>query len=352
LNTNNDKFEQDWLSFLADGSLLDLTRVWEKSIPDSKKVKLKNNTELFLSGTGILSITPNRQSDVSIVISSGIHGNETAPIEILDELVKKIIQGKISIQTNLLLIIGNPPAMNISKRFLKQNLNRLFSQKHKESETQDYETFRAEEIEKEVKQFYGANLLTENPKRYHFDLHTAIRASKFKKFVVYPYQGKRPWDKEHIGFFGGSDITTVLLGNQPAGTFSYYTSDQFGADSATVELGKVKPFGENDMSEFEGITNNLISLIENKPTKSITFDNEKYRVFKVKQEIIKVNDNFKLLVDDDLKNFTSFEKGHLLASDDENEKYVVENDGEAIVFPNNNVPIGQRVAVLLEEISL
>lgn len=352
MNINNKEFEQDWLSFLTDGSLLNLTRRWEKSIPHSKKSKLKNNTELSLSSTGILSITPEQNSNVSIVISSGIHGNETAPIEILDELIKKIIHGEIQVQTNLLLIIGNPPAMNISKRFLVQNLNRLFSQKYKESETQDYETSRAKEIEKEVTQFYGTNPSTEYLKRYHFDLHTAIRASKFKKFVVYPYQGDRPWDKEHIAFFGGADITTVLLGNQPAGTFSYYTSNQFGADSATVELGKVKPFGENDMNEFEGITNNLISLIENKSTKLLAFDNEKYRVFQVKQEIIKVNDNFKLLVDDDLKNFTSFEKGHLLASDDENEKYIVENDGEAIVFPNNNVPVGQRVAVLLEEVSL
>ncbi len=352
MKAKNKEFEHDWLNFLNNGSLLELTKRWEKSIPYPQKVKLKNNIKLSLSGTGILSITPEQISNVSVVISSGIHGNETAPIEILNELIKKIIKGEISVQINLLLIVGNPPAMNISKRFLKQNLNRLFSQKYKESETQDYETLRAEEIENEVKQFYGDIYPSEKQERYHFDLHTAIRASKFKKFVVYPYQGSKLWNKEHIAFFGGSDITTVLLGNQPAGTFSYYTSDQFGADSATVELGKVKPFGENDMSEFEGITNNLISLIENKSTKLLEFDNEKYRVFQVKQEIIKVNDNFKLLVDDDLKNFTSFKKGHLLASDDENEKYVVENDGEAIVFPNNNVPIGQRVAVLLEEINL
>ncbi|MFT6732003.1 MAG: succinylglutamate desuccinylase [Polaribacter sp.] len=348
----NTEFEQDWLTFLTNGSLLDLTKRWEESIPCSKKITLKNRAKLSLSHTGILSITPEKLSNVSIVISSGIHGNETAPIEIMDELIKGIINNDIQVKTNILLIIGNPPAMNISQRFLTQNLNRLFSQKHKDSDTQDYETARAEDIEKAVSEFYGSSSSSDNLKRFHFDLHTAIRASKFKKFVVYPYQGKRPWDKEHIAFFGGSEITTVLLGNQPAGTFSYFTSDQFGANSATVELGKVKPFGENDMKEFDGITNNLRSLIENLPTKSLAFDNEKYRVFQVKQEIIKKNEEFELHVDDDLKNFTAFQKGHLLASDGKNEKYIVENDGEAIVFPNNNVPVGQRVAVLLEEVSL
>jgi len=352
LDIKNTEFEKDWATFSTNGSLLEITRKWEDSIPYSQTIKLKNKTQLTLTKTGILSVSSAKGSNISTVISSAVHGNETAPIEILDSLVKKIVQGDIQVKTNLLLIIGNPPAMNIGKRFLTQNLNRLFSQKHKESETQDYETGRAEEIEREVKAFYEMNSSTKGLKRYHFDLHTAIRASKFKKFVVYPYQGNRPWNKEHIAFFGGADITTVLLGNQPAGTFSYYTSNQFGADSATVELGKVKPFGENDMDEFEGIINNLISLIEDKPTKLLKFDNDRYRVFQVKQEIIKANENFKLLVDDNLKNFTSFDKGHLLASDDANEKYVVENDGEAIVFPNNNVPVGQRVAVLLEEVSL
>ena len=304
---------------------------------------------MSLTYTGILKVTPVIKSDTSIVISSGVHGNETAPIEILDQLVKGIVNEVINVKSNLLLIIGNPPAMNISERFVGQNLNRLFSEKYLKSEAQDYECQRAKEIEKEVSSFFETDT---NNAKFHFDLHTAIRASKFKKFVVYPYQGKKPWDKEHIAFFGGSDITTVLLGNQPAGTFSYYTSNKFNALSATVELGKVKPFGENDMSEFKGITKNLQAMIEKQPTQKKTFDNEQYRVFKVKQEIIKANSNFELLVDDDLKNFTSFKKGHLLASDGGSKKYIVENDGEAIVFPNNNVPVGQRVAVLLEEVSI
>ena len=252
-----------------------------------------------------------------------------------------------------MLIIGNPPAVNSGERFLSQNLNRLFSARYTNSETKDFETERAAVIEKAVTDFYefkDHGDSTQN--RYHFDLHTAIRPSQYEKFVLYPFMGDRPWDKEHIAFFGGADITTVLLGNQPAGTFSYYTSNQFSALSATVELGKVKPFGENDMQKFSGISKNLKCLIEAKAVNTIPFANDRYKVFKVKQEIIKINDDFKLLLSDDVKNFTAFEKGTLLASDGNNEKYIVENDGEAIVFPNNNVPVGQRVGVLLEEVEL
>ncbi|MDX1475838.1 MAG: succinylglutamate desuccinylase, partial [Reinekea sp.] len=58
-----------------------------------------------------------------------------------------------------------------------------------------------------------------------------------------------------------------------------------------------------------------------------------------------------LNVDDDLANFTEFEQGFELLSDPA-EPYSIESDGEAIVFPNNKVPIGQRMALLVEPVTL
>ncbi len=347
------EFEQSWQKFIETGNFLAFSRKWENGIASARHATLANGLKISLLDSGILQIEPNKLSSTSLLISSGIHGNETAPMEIVEQLVNDIWNERLPVNVRLLLIIGNPPAVNIGKRFVAQNLNRLFSTRYADCETQDYETGRAQLIEKAVAHFYQSDeSSTSSPVRYHFDLHTAIRPSQFVKFVLYPFMDDRPWDKNHIAFFGGADITTVLLGNQPAGTFSYYTSNQFEALSATVELGKVKPFGENQMQNFSGISKNLKCLIEAKPVKSVPFDNAVYKVFKVKQEIIKANDDFNLLLSDDVKNFTSFEKGTLLASDGNDEKYIVENDGEAIVFPNNNVPVGQRVGVLLEEIEL
>jgi succinylglutamate desuccinylase len=347
------EFEQSWQNFVETGNFLAFTRKWENGITSPYQTTLKNGLKITLIDSGILQIEPQQASNTSLLISSGVHGNETAPMEIIEQMVNDIWTNQLDVNVRLMLIIGNPPAVNIGKRFLSQNLNRLFSARYADCETTDYETDRAQVIEKSVANFYQSDETSNSEStRYHFDLHTAIRPSQFDKFVLYPFMGERPWDKKHIGFFGGADITTVLLGNQPAGTFSYYTSNQFGALSATVELGKVKPFGENDMQNFNGINDNLRCLIEATPVKIKTFDNDFYKVFKVKQEIIKANDDFNLLLSDDVKNFTSFEKGTLLASDGNAEKYIVEKDGEAIVFPNNNVPVGQRVGVLLEEIKL
>ena len=347
------EFEAGWQAFVENGEFLSFTRQWEKLSVDARQLFLDDGVKVTLKDIGIIQFEPKRPSETYLVISSGIHGNETAPMEIVDQFVKDIWHGKLKVQVNLLLIVGNPPAVNISKRFETQNLNRLFCERYLDSSAQDYETQRAETLEQAVADFYWvSDEQSSSVIRYHFDLHTAIRGSQYEKFVLYPYLDGREWDKEHIAFFGGADISVVLLGNQPAGTFSYFTSNRFKAMSATVELGKVLPFGQNEMKKFSGIDNNLRCLIENTNPKKVAFSNQSYKVFNIKQELIKINENYQLHLKDDVKNFTSFEKGYLLASDGEDEKYIVEKDGEAIVFPNNKVPVGQRVGVLLEEINL
>lgn len=347
-------FEKNWLSFAKDGAFLSMTRRWEKRPIKPRSVVLGSGAKASLIDIGVLRFEPVEPSQTYLLISSGIHGNETAPIEIVDQLAKDIWNGALEVKVNLMLIIGNPPAINLGKRFESQNLNRLFSGRHLGCNIKDYETERAACLEKAVTDFYssggGINDGNSACLRFHYDLHTAIRASQYEKFVVYPFMHKRPLDKKHIAFFGGADIFVVLLGNQPAGTFSYYTSHQFRALSATVELGKVFPFGENDMSKFVGIVHNLRCSIQAMQPKTVSFEDGNYKIFRVKQEVIKANKNYKLHLDDDVKNFTAFKKGTKLASDGGNQKYIVENDGEAIVFPNNNVPIGQRLGVLLEEI--
>ena len=44
-----------------------------------------------------------------------------------------------------------------------------------------------------------------------------------------------------------------MLTEQPSVTFSYYTCARFGAESCTLELGKVAPFGQNRLADFVGI---------------------------------------------------------------------------------------------------
>ncbi|PWK41914.1 succinylglutamate desuccinylase [Pleionea mediterranea] len=337
-------------NILKQKGFLQLTRENEQSIEKQPPITTTKNTSIQLLDTGVLLVEPSDYNGTDLVISSGVHGNETAPIEIVDKLVEKIINEKLTVSSRVLFIIGNPVAMNQSQRFDVENMNRLFNGKHQDKD--HHEAKRAERLEHYVSEFYntrassGSVSGTDSVTRLHYDLHTAIRPSKYKKFAIYPFPDGKPWDKSQLEFFLSSDINTILLGHQPAGTFSYFTSHQFNAHGFTVELGKVKPFGENDPQDFTHITRNLERLIEGKPVDTKTFDNQDFNLFQVKHELLKQSESFKLNISQDVENFTSFEQGYQL-TDDADGGYQVEATGEAIVFPNENVPVGQRAGLVV-----
>ena len=60
---------------------------------------------------------------------------------------------------------------------------------------------------------------------------------------------------------------------------------------------------------------------------------------------------FKLHFADNIENFTTFDVGTLLASD-EGVEYKVEVEGEAIIFPNPKVAIGQRAMLMVKPVSV
>lgn len=304
---------------------------------------LSDGTSLDFIDTGVLRIKPSQQADYRVVISCGIHGNETAPIEMVEQLFQEIVAETLAVKTELLLIIGNPPAANKAERFIDENLNRLFSGKHEHSTT--LEARRAGLLEHVVTDFYNEG----DEHRLHYDLHTAIRGSEFERFAVYPFLHDREWSKPQIAFLERCGLEAVLLSNQPAGTFSYFTSRSFQADSFTVELGKVRQFGDNDMANFEDAMQGLRELISGHESfKSVP---KNIQTFEVVEEVIKRSNEFKLHFLPDAKNFTAFPKGAVLASD-RHYQYRTQQDGERFVFPIANVPVGQRAMLVVAPINI
>ena len=58
---------------------------------------------------GMLSITPTHyKGDSATVISVGIHGDETGPIELVDKLVTQVLSGEVTISHPCLLIFCSP----------------------------------------------------------------------------------------------------------------------------------------------------------------------------------------------------------------------------------------------------
>ncbi|MEC4089287.1 succinylglutamate desuccinylase [Pseudoalteromonas rubra] len=319
------------------GDFLTLTRNNEFSLA-AEQFTLSNGTLVEVKDTGVIQFTPATYGDKDIVLSSAVHGNETAPIEICDAFIQDVILERIELAHRVLFIFGNPKSINIAERFVDENLNRLFNGAH-ENRTDNPEQIRAAKLESYVSDFFTS--VPEGRYRCHYDLHTAIRGSKNEKFAVYPFLHGKPWKKSQLQFMLACGVNTILMMRSAATTFSYFSSFQFGADAFTVELGQVKPFGQNDMSRFSAVKQTLKALISQESVEYDEFNAEDFELFQVHRTINRTCDAFSFPFPDSAVNFTGFAKGELLATDGDTD-YFAEVEGEAIIFPNAKVALGQR----------
>jgi succinylglutamate desuccinylase len=321
-------------------NFLELSRHSAHELPVGDSFTLKNQCTVTIIAPGIICFEPLVANPKHIVLSCGIHGNETAPIEICDELVTQILTGELSIQHRLLVVFGNLTSMDIGKRFVEENMNRLFCGAHSEGKGLcNAERVRAKVLEDAVNYFYSSSSFADT--RLHYDLHTAIRASKNEKFAVYPMlESGRGYSRSQLAFLASCGVKTILLSQSATTTFSYYSSSRHHAHGFTIELGKVMPFGQNDMQRFADVKASLYQLVTQKdfaPDVAMA----DLEVFKVNQVINKLYADFTLNFADDLPNFSEFKAGDILAQES-GKTYRAQQDGEAIVFPNANVAIGQR----------
>ena len=103
------------------------------------------------------------------------------------------------------------------------------------------------------------------------------------------------------------------------------------------------------MSRLAYFSRGLLQLV----TKSILPEkwNSDVIVYRVSRTLTKQSEQFSFSFPDDLANFTFFEAGTLLAGDEDGKIYAFEG-GEAVVFPNSKVAIGQRAALMVQKTKL
>ncbi|MEI8634487.1 succinylglutamate desuccinylase/aspartoacylase family protein [Vibrio sp. PP-XX7] len=62
-------------------------------------------------------MVPHQETHQRVMLSAGVHGNETAPIEILCRHVDQLLSGNMPLGVRLLVILGNIGAMREGKRY-------------------------------------------------------------------------------------------------------------------------------------------------------------------------------------------------------------------------------------------
>ncbi|ENX34747.1 succinylglutamate desuccinylase [Acinetobacter colistiniresistens] len=293
-------------------------------------------------GEGLLQCTPKTGYGKTIVLSAGIHGNETAPIELLDQIIHDLFAERLALAVQVLFVLGNPEAIRHGVRYLENDMNRMFCGAYQHL-IQDQETERAAHLEQVTAQFFQQS----NPvaQRYHYDLHTAIRASLLPVFALFPYQ-THSYDDFLIQTLKAADLDALVYHNAAGKTFTHFTAERFQAASSTLELGKAKPFGANDLSEFSSTDQMLRAVLSDQalPVRQ----KGSIRQFKVVDSILKQSDDFQLHLSADAPNFSTFQKGQVIATQQAGD-YVAHNQQVWILFPNPKVKAGLRAGLVLTE---
>lgn len=305
---------------------------------------------VFASGTyhlhapGILELTPNETRPVAqaCIFSAAIHGNETAPVELVGEWLSGLEAGSISLGAPVLVVLGNLPALKAQQRFVTTNLNRLFS---RELTARGEEPDRARALMTAVDSFYAHH---SGLPKLHYDLHTAIRDSHYTRFIVEPY-AEAPTDAEQWGWLAAADMQAVLHQHQHSWTFSHYSKHYHAAQAFTFELGRAAPFGQNDMASLKPMRALLSALSEgcSPPSQPAT----QMQFFQVHHELMRQSDDFQLCFAEDTANFSRFEPGTLLAQDGNAGEFRVGDMPLYVVFPNAQVEVGARAALLVAPIT-
>ncbi|MFG0380435.1 succinylglutamate desuccinylase [Pseudomonas sp. zbq_18] len=324
---------------LALGKLLELTLAGRE--PTEKIQLTREGARLHWLGEGALEVTPasNDDSGLDLLLSAGIHGNETAPIELLDRLLQAIASGELLPKVRMLFLFGNPEAMRRGERYVEQDINRLFDGRHEQSS--GFEALRANELERYAASFF----CKEGRARLHYDLHTAIRGSKIEQFALYPYVEGRQHSRAELARLNAAGIDAVLLQRKTGITFSSYTYARLGAEAFTLELGKARPFGQNEAVNLDLLEARLRQLVEQCEPETESL--EGLQLFAVAREVIKHSDAFQLHLPADIENFTELEPGFLLAEDIAGTRWLVEEEGARIIFPNPKVKNGLRAGILI-----
>lgn len=308
--------------------------------PDEKIQFSASGAKLEWLAEGVMQVSPPQGQDegLDLVLSAGVHGCEVVPIKLLDSLIKAIGRGEVHPRARLLLMFCNPPAMRQGVRRVGQDLNRLFCGKHAGGESD--EARRASELEALVAAFFDEP----DRRRWHYDLHSAMRASKLPQFAISPWVPGREITSESLRRLEQAAVDGLLLQHKPSGTFSAHTATRHQAEAFTLEVAEAPDdTWPACLDELLQAARDWIEAVE--PVR--IGQSGSLMKFRLAREIVKYSEHFSLLLPADIENFTPIPPGMLLAEDENGLSWVVEERDARILFPMMDVAIGERAGLIV-----
>ena len=68
-------------------------------------------TQIEFWDAGVIAVEPDQPGDKDVIFSCAVHGDETAPIEIVRDMLTDILAGKLQVTHRTLFLIANPAAI-------------------------------------------------------------------------------------------------------------------------------------------------------------------------------------------------------------------------------------------------
>ncbi len=291
---------------------------------------------------GVLRLVPPQASAREVLLSVGVHGDETAPIALLAALLQELAAAPARLTCSLLMVVGNLPALAANKRFIESDLNRLF---RTDLVPQGAEATRANLLCQLARGFFKAA----GGDRIHLDLHSTIRPSIYPYFAVIPHASESFLARSMSAWAALGGMQAVVFSTLAAATFSAFTGRICGAASATLELGtRARPdVNASETEPFVRLREALAQLLSGREPGATALP--RLKSYMAVREIPRRSEHFELGFATDTPNFHRFHKGAKIAQDGET-IYLAEADGERILFPNQDVALGQRAGVVLREL--
>jgi len=297
--------------------------------------------QVALPARGIMSIKSGA-GRASVLVSVGVHGDETGPIEVVGHLLEALARDPAALAVDLMVCVGNVDAIAAGKRFIDADLNRMF-RPQRGALANAAESARADAMIAATEAFFAGA----GPQRWHLDLHTAIRPSVYPTFAIVPELIAEPGKAALLGWLGQAGIGAIIMNPSSAGTYSYYSAEHHGAAASTVELGRVGTLGQNDLAQFADVQAALGALLRGAAQPQAK---AAPHIFKVAQEVIKLSDDFRMTFGRDTQNFSALHKGEVIATDGAT-VYSVRHDEELVVFPNPEVRVGLRAGLMVVRVA-
>lgn len=268
-----------------------------------------------------------KKSGPCLVIIGGLHGNEPVGVMIINEL-KKILKNT-KINGEIYLILGNPQAYKLNKRFIDCDLNRIFHLNF--SKPLNIEKKRALEIAPILKKA-----------DYLLDIHSTQKPS-----IPFIYTSST---KKHLKLAKIFETKYIVTGSKKFKAKKSAVStdnfiDQNGGVGITYESGYM-----SDLSKFHQTlerTKNFLSTI-----KVAFFDKKltkKHQALHLEvQEILNIkSDKFKF--QKDYENFSIVKSQEIIAKD--GNKCIKKPYNCYIVFPKKDLEIGKVACYLAKKLS-